>query len=254
MKKNSISWLFAMLMLAIGMSSCSSDDETTSIAIGIYDNSFTEQHHTESINGWTITRDESDRVTQLIFFLAGYDPIEKLYSSPTSLDEIMNFFPLSDGNEIRLIHQDKPTPVDGHPELQQSYEEYDHYYKGVLVVNGMSRLYYFITPQGKRMSYALTKSFIDIKNLNPIPDISEQKARQILANYLNVDRDDTWPCNLYVKEYSSRKNGQVVRDQRLIYFVEGPYAPGDPDVEYFRAPRYYAEIDAHTSELIVVTK
>jgi hypothetical protein len=254
MKKNSISWLFAMLMLAVGMSSCSSDDETTSIAIGIYDNSFTEQHNTESINGWTITRDESDRVTQLIFFLAGYDPIEKLYSCPTSLDDIMNFFPLSDGNEIRLIHQDKPTPVDGHPELQQSYEEYDHYYKGVLVVNGMSRLYYFITPQGKRMSYAITESFIDIKNLDPIPDISEQKARQILANYLNVDRDDTWPCKLYVKEYSSRKNGLVVRDQRLIYFVTGPYAPSDPNVWYYTAPRYHAEIDAHTSELIMVTE
>ena len=254
MKKNSISWLFAMLMLAVGMSSCSSDDETTSIAIGIYDNSFTEQHHTESNNGWTITRDESDRVTGLTFFLLGNDPFEKVYSSPTSLDEIMYLFPLSDGNEIRLIRQGELSPVDDYPELQQFYEVYEHYYKGVLVVNGMSRFYYFITPQGKRMSYALTESFIDIKGLNPIPDISEQKARQILANYLNVDRDDTWPCNLYVKEYSSRKNGQVVRDQRLIYFVEGPYAPGDPDVDYFRAPRYYAEIDAHTSELIVVTK
>ena len=254
MKKNDIFRLFAMLMLVFGMSSCSSDDETTSIEKGIYDNSFTEKYYTESINGWTITRDESNRVTGLTFFLLGNDSFEKLYSCPSSLDEIMYLFPLSDGNEIRLIRQGELSVVEGYPDFQQFYEVYEHYYKGVLVANGMSRFYYFITPQGKRMSYALTESFIDIKGLNPIPDISEQKARQILASYLNVDRDDTWPCNLYVKEYSSRKNGQVVRDQRLIYFVEGPYAPGDPDVCYFRAPRYYAEIDAHTSELIVVTK
>ena len=104
------------------------------------------------------------------------------------------------------------------------------------------------------MSYAFTESFIDIKDLDPIPEITEQKAKQILANYLNVDRDDTWPCKLYINEYSSRKNGLVVRDQRLVYCIEGPYAPGDPNVMYFTAPRYHAQIDAHTGELIMITE
>ena len=254
MKKSYILWIFALLMLVVGMSSCSSDDETTSIAKGIYDNSFIEKYYTESINGWTITRDESNRVTGLTFFLLGNDSFEKLYSCPSSLDEIMYLFPLSDGNEIRLIRQGELSAVDEYPDFQQFYEVYEHYYKGVLVANGMSRFYYFITPQGKWMSYAFTESFIDIKDLDPIPEITEQKAKQILANYLNVDRDDTWPCKLYINEYSSRKNGLVVRDQRLVYCIEGPYAPGDPNVMYFTAPRYHAQIDAHTGELIMITE
>ena len=236
--------------LAVCIISCSSDDDEIKLF-----NSFSyveEEYQTDTINGWAISRDESERVCYLSFFNAGQDPIDKLYSSPTSFDELKHLFPLSEGNEIRLTGEGETGVLADLSDLKQYYEDYTQYYKGV-PVQALGRIYYYITPQGKRMSYAWTGPFIDIKNLDTNPNISEQEARQILAKYLKVKRDDSWSCSIYIIESPSRNNGTIVRKQRLVYHVWGPYAPSVPGVCYFRAPQYNAIIDAHTGELISVS-
>lgn len=247
MKKSIYLWLCALVLTMVGLSSCIDDDE---IDLGKSDENFTEECHTDSINGWAITRDESERVTYVICFLAGQDPVEKLYNNPSSFDEIKYLFPLSEGNEIRLESEGKLQPFEGLPEFGQYYEQYSQYYKGIYVLNAGARFFYFTTPEGKRLSYGWAAPFNDIKDLDTTPLLSEQNARQVLADYLKVDRDDSWDCNLCIKEFSSRENGKIVRKQRLVYFVMGPYAPGDPNVYYYRTPQYMALIDAHTGELI----
>lgn len=230
--------------------SCSSDDEKIDY-INLYP-SISEEYRTDTINGWAISRDETERVCYLRFFQAGQDPIEKLYGSPTSFDEVKHLFPLSEGNEIRLTDKGEIEASEGFPEYKQYFEDYIQYYKGV-PVDSYARFYYYITPQGKRMSYAMIEPFIDIKNLDPNPSISEQEARQIFANHLKVTRDDTWRCSLDIKEFSSRNSKGIIRNQRLVYLVWGPYAPGDPGIMYIRAPQYHALIDAHTGEIIYLS-
>ena len=249
MRKDYLSVIGAALMLAIGISSCSSDDEDISV-IDTEEPPYIE--HTDTINGWAITRDDLGRVTYLNFFLPVYDPVEKLYNSPSSFDEVKHLFPLSEGNEIRLSGEGEDTPFEGLPEFKQYHEDYTQYYKGVRV-QSWTRFNYFITPEGKRMSYAFIGPFIDIKDLEATPHLSEQDARQVLADYLKVDRDDSWLCELFIREFSSKENGTIVRTPRLVYLVYGPYAPGDPNIRYIRAPQYMALIDAHTGELISIS-
>ena len=245
MKKNIFLWMSALVLTIAGLSSCSSSDDDIKTEDLIVNN-------TDITNGWVIQRDESDRVTYVRCFTSVKDPKEKLYSCPSSFDEIKHLFPLSEGNEIRLENKGEFEPFEGLPEFRQYYETYSQYYKGLLVLNSGARFYYFITPKGKRLSYGWTGPFKDIKDLDTTPSISEQDARQVLADNLGVDRDDSWRCSLYIREFSSKKEGLVVRDQRLVYLVEGPYAPGVPNVHYAKAPQYTAFIDAHTGELVSI--
>ena len=251
--------LMTIACLTMALMACS-DDGDGNKPIAVYDTSqlvYDEQQTITEENGLTIYRDESGRVTQIQAFIAGQDDLEKLMSAPTSFEDIRYLFPLSEGNEIRQVGQgENPTigEASGLGDLSdypQYYEDYTQYYKGVPIGN-RSRINYFGTPQGKRMTYATLGPFIDVKNLNPTPTISERKARQMLADYLEVDRDDSWPCELKIREYSTKKDGKIQRDVKLIYIVTGPYAPQDPNVFYYMAPHYYAEVDAHTSQLVLI--
>lgn len=250
--------LMTMACLTMALMACS-DNGDGNKPIPVYNVSqlvYDEQQTKTEENGLTIYRDESGRVTAIEAFLAGQDDLEKLMSAPTSFEDIRYLFPLSEGNEIRLVGQGENSPIgeaSGLGDLShypQYYENYTQYYKGVPIGN-WCRINYFGTPQGKRMTYATWSPCIDVKNLDPTPNISEQKARQVMADYLEVDRDDSWPCTLKISEFSTKKDGKIQRDVRLIYFVTGPYAPMDPDVFYFMAPRYYAEVDAHTGQLVL---
>ena len=155
-------------------------------------------------------------MTAIEAFLAGQDDLEKLMSAPTSFEDIRYLFPLSEGNEIRLVGQGENSPIgeaSGLGDLShypQYYENYTQYYKGVPIGN-WCRINYFGTPQGKRMTYATWSPCIDVKNLDPTPNISEQKARQVMADYLEVDRNDSWPCEMKIREYSTKKDGKIQR-------------------------------------------
>ena len=250
--------LMAMACLTMALMACS-DDGDGNKPIAVYDTSqlvYDEQQTITEENGLAIYRDETGRVTQIQAFIAGQDDLEKLMSAPTSFEDIRYLFPLSEGNEIRLVWQGENPPIEevnGLGEMwhyPQYYEDYTQYYKGVPISN-WCRINYFETPQGKRMTYATLSPFIDVKNLDPTPTITEQKARQVLADYLEVDRDDSWSCTLEIREYSTKKDGKIQRDVRLIYFVTGPYAPIDPYVFSFMAPHYYADVDAHTGQLVL---
>lgn len=253
--------LMTMACLTMALMACS-DDGYGNKLIPIYDASqlvYNEQGTITEENGLTIRRDESGRVVVVEAFLAGQDDMEKLMNAPTSFEDIRYLFPLSEGNEIRMVGQGEYPPIGeaaGLGDLShypQYYENYTQYYKGVPIGN-ISRINYFGTPQGKRMTYAMFGAFIDVRNLDPTPTISEQKARQLLADYLEVDRDDSWPCELKIKEYSTKKDGKIQRDIRLIYIVTGPYSPQDPNVFYYMAPHYYAEVDAHFGQLVLIYK
>lgn len=251
MKKSRLLWMSALLTLAIGTGSCSKDDDEDIVIDpdGIIDYQFSEDLHTEKVDGCTITRDESDRIVRLEYFVAGTDPEEKLYSCPSSFDEIKHLFPMSEGNEIRLEGTTEWETPNG--ERNEYSELYQHYYKGVLVDGFKSQVFYFITPEGKRMIRANTQAFFDIKDVNPIPAISEQKARQIFADYLKTERNDNWPCKLSIKEYSTRKGDTVVRKHILVYDVTA-----DIGTWFCKTGMAisYAQIDAQTGHFIAAGK
>lgn len=244
--------MLLMVCLTFVLTACDDDSDSTKLdpiqAPFVVDEKFT----TTVENGMTITRDESGRVTGVYTFRPAEDGIDKLMNAPTSFEDISYLFQLSEGNEVRLERTWENPAWEGLPDFPQYGEVYRQYYKGVQVAPGDSQLNYFITPQGKRMQSAYF-SIIDVKDLNVKPNITEKRARQVLADYLDVERDDSWGCQLWIREYSSRKeDGKIQRDIRLTYFITGPYAPMEPDVWYCMAPRYYAEVDAHSGELIRV--
>lgn len=250
----------AMLLLGclLFVFACSNDDGEKSFN-PLYD--FTqlniEEQQTNSVeDGLTITRDESGRVSRIEAYLVGEDNLEKLMSAPESFDDIKHLFPLSDGNEIRLINNGEINYFEEKDALNHSiqyFEQYQQFYQDIPIYNAMGEIFYFMTNEGKRMSYGWFGPFVDVKNLKTTPDISETKARQTLANQLDEKRDDSWPCQMYIKEYSTRKDGKIQRDVRLIYAIDGPLAPMLPDVWYCFPPHYYAEIDAHTGQLLFIT-
>ena len=257
-----VRWLLrAMLLLCCVtfVMACSDDNDKHSKPIPLYSYNqlyYEETNTTSTENGLTITRDEAGRVVGIESFMPGDDFVEKLMSAPTSFDEIKYLFPLSEGNEIRLIGSGKNPPIGENSDYrdlahyEQSYENYNQYYKNV-PVSSWFRINYFITPEGKRLSYAMGSPFIDVKNLDPKPSITEQQARQVLADYLDIDSDDSWTCSLLIREYVTKKDGKIQRDIRLIYRIRGPYAPMDDNVYYITAPQYHAEVDAHTGQLLI---
>ena len=253
--------LMTLACLTMALMACS-DDGDGNKPIPVCDSSqlvYDEHQTITEENGLTIFRDETGRVTQIQAFIAGQDDLEKLMSAPTSFEDIRYLFPLSEGNEIRLLRQGENPPIgeaSGLGELSrypQYYEDYTQYYKDV-PTGRWCRINYFGTPQGKRISYVTVGPFIDIKDLDLNPKVTVQQARQVLADYLEVDRDDSWSCELRIREYSTRKDGKIQRDVRLIYFITGPYAPSNPDVMYYDiiAPHYQAEVDALTGQLVII--
>ena len=241
--------------------SCSSDDEDKDIVIddvafvidpdGIIDSQFSEEYHTDLVDGCTITRDETDRIVSLEYYKEGTDPVGRLNNCPSSFDEIKYLFPLSENHEIRL---EGTTHLEGpNGEIPECSEIYRLFYKDVLVDRGWAEVFYINTPQGKRMTHAITEAFIDIKDLNTNPVISEQQARQIFANYMKIDRDDSWTCKLCIKEYSTRKEGTIVRKHVLVYDVTGSYPPEAGWCGTgWTIPR--AVIDAQTGHIISTNK
>lgn len=262
MEKSKSLWFCAVLMLTVAISSCSSDEEDVVTnngnpvidPDGIVDYQFSEAIHTDLVDGCTITRDETDRIVRLDFYKEGTDPIEKLSGCPSSFDEIKHLFPLGEGHEIRLEGTTQLETVTG--DLQPECSEiYRLYYKGVLVDYGygMSQVYYLNTPEGKRLIWADTKALIDVNDVNTIPGISEQQAKQIFADCQEVDRDDSWDCKLCIREYSTRKDDVIVRRHILVYDVIGPYPPEAGSCATGWSRRY-AVIDAHTGHIIATNK
>jgi hypothetical protein len=190
---------------------------------------------------WIIHRDETGRITDFTCFQVGNDKEEKLYGCPSCLGDVKYLFPLSEGNEIRLIDVQKDAPNDCFPHFMGYGERYKQYYKDV-PVSSDSRFYYLLTPEGKRMTYAWFH-FYDIKDLDVNPDITKQQAMEIFSNYTNQPIEDYWKCtDLYIDELDK---------QRLVYDVTGPYAPWPEDGSIpIVAPTYFACIDAHTGEII----
>ena len=249
-------WRALMLLGCVTMVwACSSDDDNIVKHNPYYkfsQLSFEEEYTTKMENGLNITRDESGRVTYIGLPQTEGNLAERLKNAPTSFDEIKHLFPLSEGNEIRLIDEGQLGPYEEYPDYQQYDQKYQQYYKNVPIQTGISYIFYFTNAEEKRMSYGWFGPFIDVKDINPTPNISEKQARQMLADELNQERNDNWPCELKIREYSTRKEGKIQRDIRLIYAVTGPIIPTEGNIYFCNPPHYYAEIDAHTGQLLVL--
>lgn len=250
-------WRALMLLGCVTMVwACSSDDDDIVKHNPYYkfsQLSFEEEYTTKMENGLNITRDESGRVEYIVLPEMEGDLAEKLKNAPTSFDDIKHLFPLSEGNEIRLIEEGQMGDYEEYPGYHQYYQRFQQYYKNVPIQAGIGYINYFANAEEKRMSYGWFGPFINVKDINPTPNISEKQARQKLADELNEERNDNWHCELQIREYSTRKEGKIQRDIRLIYAVTGPYLPSEPGVYYCMAPQYYAEIDAHTGQLLVIS-
>lgn len=245
--------MLLMVCLTFVLTAC--DDDSDSAKLNpVYTQFMVEEKFTTAVeNGMTITRDESGRVTGIIAFTPTSDGIEKLMDAPTSLEDISYLFQLSEGYEVRLEHTWENHAWEELPDFPHYGEVYRQYYKGVQISSGVCELTYFVTPQGKRMRCAYFSPIIDVENLDVNPSITERRARQVLADYLDVEMDDSWGCQLLIREYASRKDdGKIQRDVRLAYSISGPYAPSNPNVWDCMVPRYYAEVDAHSGELLSV--
>ena len=252
-------WRLWRAMLLLGCMTmvwaCSNDDDDSLKFNPYYQYSqlaIDEQFTNKVENGLNITRDESGRVIFIGLTQIEGDLAEKLKNAPTSFDDIKHLFPLSEGNEIRVIDEGQMGSYEEYPDYHQYFQKFQQYYKNVPIQTGMGYIYYFANAEGKRLSYGWFGPFIDVKNLNPTPTISEKQARQVLADELNEKRNDKWPCELQIREYSTRQEWKLRRDIRLIYAVTGSMIPTKPGIYYCQSPRYYAEIDAHTGQLLVI--
>ena len=236
---------------------CSKDDDGEKAKpVPLYDYtlfSFEELFTTSTEDGLAVTRDESGRVTSIESFQPGEDITEKLKSAPASFEDISHFFPLSEGNELRLSEEGELDPYEPQPYWPQSFQSFQQYYKNVPVSNGQARMFYYLTPEGKRMSNGWFGPFVDVNSLDPKPSITEQQACQVLADYLDTKIGNDWTCTLTVREYSMKKEGKIVREVRLIYTVIGPVTATKPNTEYCFVPRCYADVDAHTGQLLTIS-
>ena len=122
--------VMTMACLTMALMACS-DDGDGNKPIPACDSSqlvYNEQQTITEENGLTIFRDETGRVTQIQAFIVGQDDLEKLMSAPTSFEDIRYLFPLSEGNEIRLLRQGENPPI-GEASGLEDLSRYPQYYE-----------------------------------------------------------------------------------------------------------------------------
>ena len=190
---------------------------------------------------WNIQIDENGGIS-FICLQCGDNSLEKLYSCPSGIDDVKFLLPLSDGNEIRRISQGMIS----HDEVYnfiEFYERYQQYYKGVPVLND-GRLYYLLTPKGKRMTSGWFSWFFDIKDLDVSPNITKDQAMDIVSEYTGIPINEYWDCeDLTIREFNSKPH--------LIYIICFPHiGPITSPVLGITAPTDIAYIDAHSGEIL----
>ncbi len=208
--------------------------------------------HYEQMGEWGTSIDDAGRYRGAQFY-GTYDPIEKLYRAPSSVEDLNGiFFVLDKDYELRLDSMVEIPAWEGLPECSRRLDFYSEYYKGVPVYSGRYEFQFYGTTQGPRI-INFTGWFYTFTNIDITPTISSNTAMKIFSKYQNATIDNTWKCKLYVREYNLQSKGKKVGvDQRLIYEVIGPPAQHYMDFGvYDMSANFKAEIDAHTGQIIV---
>ena len=275
MKKSCILWMFAMLMLAVGMSSCSSDDEPDpmkmleeeygNLLVPLYSpndiNWYDRNRHWETVGkwDWQVLVDGTGRYYGCSFWDTPNgvpESLEKLYAAPSSIDELNGFlYTIDDTYELRLDTVEHYTPdAAGNPRRGELYIEY---YKGVPVFNGQFFCQFSTSPKGDRITHC-SGQVITFAPLDVVPTLTPQQALKIFSVYQKEPVDPSWECHLRVREYNIKTErddayAKLLRQEhRLVYFVLGPYYQyKDWDFGYITT-HIRAEIDAHTGQILVI--
>lgn len=256
MNKKSIFGLCAMMMLALA--ACSRDDEVAqnSQQTPLYseeDLTWSGEPHYTQIGEWNVSYDEMGRCIGASFY-GTYDPLEKLYAAPSSVDELNGVLFDFDNDYEWKLDSIRDIPIwEGMPSFTRFIEYYSEYYKGVAVYSSYMENSYYRTDKGPRMTNS-SMHYMTFDDLDVTPTISVREALQIFSAYQQAPIDDSWTCKLYAREYKHRpetgKTGVV--EHRLVYEVLGPPAPHFMDWDlYDMSAHYKAEIDAHTGQIIV---
>ena len=277
MKKNGILWMFTMLMLAVGMGSCSSSDDESDLMkmlekgeygdllIPLYSpndiNWYDRNRQWETIGkwDWQVLIDETGRYYGCFFWDAPNgvpESLEKLYAAPSSIDELNGLlYTIDDNYELRLDTVEHYTPdAAGNPRRGECYLEY---YKGVPVFEGQYFCQFSTSPKGDRITHC-SGQVITFDPLDVVPTLTPQQALKIFSAYQKEPVDPSWECYLGVREYNIKTERDdtyaklLRREHRLVYFVHGPYYRyKDWDLGY-KTIRIRAEIDAHTGQILVI--
>lgn len=221
----------------------------------------TTAYKTDDGTTW-LWHDNFDRLTTIMLFIPAEMNISVLYQCPSSIEQFNGrYYRLGSDNELRLYDSQEfqaeanNTNTSG---MATGFELYNQYYKGLRVAGKGYTVNYYVTPQGKRLAYALGQVLTDL-SVDTHADVDADAAKQTFAARLGEDVTRDWEAELMVREFIIKQDGQNVRDERLIWHVKGTAYPEEEAERIMMYSsrvndgplRHEAEIDAHTGRLLV---
>ena len=218
MKKKSLLWISALLLMLAG---CSSDD--------VDENDVSSQECRYSYQ--SILPSDEDKVvtTQDSWTITTYANMitraEFNSNSPSSAELFFkNNMPLSTDNVLKFSHSLKNSST--------NYKHFDQLYKGMQVY----RCGYICNYDNKDVLKSIEGAFVPIDNLDINPTISQDQAMDIIVKYLHLNGSEI-PVQLQITPFY--KNGII--DVRLTYVYSNWYGCW---------AHYECYIDAHSGEML----
>ena len=218
MKKKSLLWISALLLILAGCSSDDGDDNNLSSQECRYSYQNTlpsdENKVVTTQDSWTITT-YANMITRAEFNS----------NSPSSAELFFkNNMPLSTDNVLKFSHSLKNSST--------NYKHFDQLYKGMQV----NRCGYTCNYDENDVLKSIEGAFVPIDDLDINPTISRDQAKHIIVKYLHLD-DSEIPLQLQITPFYT--NGII--DVRLTYVYENWYGC---------FARYECYIDAHSGEML----
>ena len=235
MKKNFLLWIGIMLMMVIGMSSCSSDEDNgydkdlvskwanTKPAFTINDFMAISSDSEETTNGTWKVRKVNGVIYQITFFTEGTD-LAPSPESPKTTDEFFNeFLPVTSDNQMVFYERD-----------YRNDPHYFQYYKGIPVLEGWWHISYL-----NNVIQGAYGNFVPIGELDVNPAVNLATAKKIVEDYIHQDVDGEGR-RTFLTIMSFPENGKL--KPRLVY-VYGRRANMSMEGEY-------VFVDAQTGQLL----
>ncbi len=236
MKKSSLLWISAMLMIVIGMSGCSSEEDdgdydknlvrkwaNTEPAFSDKDFMAISSDSEETTNGTWIVKKVNGILHQIIFFTEGID-LAPSPESPKTTEEFFNeFLPVTSDNQ--MVFYDRDYRNDPH---------YFQYYKGIPVLEGWWHISYL-----NNVMQGAYGNFVPIGELDVNPAVNLATAKKIVEDYIHQDVDGEGR-RTFLTIMSFPENGKL--KPRLVY-VYGRRANMSMEGEY-------VFVDAQTGQLL----
>ena len=216
MKKNFLLWMGVVLMMVIGMSSCSSEEDNgydkdlvrkwanTEPAFTYNDFEVVSSDLEETTNGtWTV-RKVNGVIFQIIFFSEGTD-LAPSPESPKTTEEFFNeFLPVTSDNQ--MVFYDRDYRNDPH---------YFQYYKGIPVLEGWWHINYL-----NNVIAGAYGNFVPIGELDVNPAVNLATAKKIIENYINQSVDGEGKRTL-LTIMSFPENGKLKPRLAYVYLRMG---------------------------------